>query len=178
MRMSDVRFLSLSAHVVGVVLGIACFVWLGAVNAAYLATLDQGRFVDELGRPYAAYFWPQLFVPCTFWALWQSRAWPRLVPLLGFLGGLTVAIWFNVLLLTLPYAGMYPSLPAAMLVWTLSGQRGVDAGAWFFVPIMAVNVLIWSTVGFAIGGLASTPDRRTFDETLADELFDNEVRPG
>lgn len=146
MRAPVVRVLLRFGQVLVIVAGSTCFAWMSGVHVRYLATLDHGQFTDSLGAPTVEWLWPHLFLPFVPRALWQLRDRLTPGPWLAGLVGLAAGLWFNVLLLTVPYLGAYPSLPVIILC---SHGQTMDAGAPFIVPILTANVVLWTCVGLA-----------------------------
>ena len=128
-------------------LGSVFVIWLCYVQILYLITRDRFTFIDPLGRPQAIFLLPQVGVPFAFRGLWELRKNGLHAMAVGALAGFALGGWFNVLLLTLPYMGLYPSLPCLLIGSAFSGGGTVEDGPAFFFPVMAGNILLWIGVG-------------------------------
>ena len=119
------------------------------IQIGYLATLDHEQFLPDRGRPLVD--WRHMCVPVALFLPWWWGDLPRYLRIRSALSGFLLAMWLNVLLLTVPWLGLYPSLPTAWVGMAVGGST--DSGPTFYLPIMAANILLWSAVGWCAPSL-------------------------
>jgi hypothetical protein len=135
------------------VLGLAGFavLWSCAVVFIYLLTLDEtilSGWLDVPSLPVWLFFGVlaiSQFVFRTALVVGAVILWTqgRRRVLDGFLVGLAFALWASAAFLVIPYcAGTYLSLPGLIVGAALSGWT--NAGVWYVVGMLTVNLVFWS----------------------------------
>ena len=101
------RTLLLAIRVVCLAASASCVALMTLVQFAFVTGLGAVQFVDAQGRP--QFDWINLILPVGLTLPWCIGPGTRHLTGRSALTGLIVGMWFNVLLITMPYLGMYPS---------------------------------------------------------------------
>jgi hypothetical protein len=153
-------------QVIGPLLGLASLIWLFALVIAQIILSDNSgetiaSWPSKIGRngeyPFVGvvllgvYVFVNIFglpLGCLLGARWAyDRIRPKI--LLGTLAGAIGGLWLGSLLLTVPYMGFYPNLPAFMVGMVLHRCLGIpDASPVSPIGIIAIDVLLGACFGF------------------------------
>lgn len=132
--------------------------WIFVVPATYIVTLNENIFVNYLDRIGFSNWLLALFVlyellliPISLTQIFRF-IWSRhtLGHVFGIVVGISFGLWATTLLLTLPYIGVYPNIPSAIVGTLLS--RGSNKDAAFYLSAFVTNMVMWPIVGWLIFG--------------------------
>jgi hypothetical protein len=124
---------------------------VSAVRIVFSETVAQ-FLIDRIGLvPYLA------FAAAVMLVVPVGLAWLVLAPLVGgtrgpWYGlalGFAVAVWASLCDLCVPYAGLYPNLPGAILALAVAGS-GADATWVGQLCIHATNLILWPSLGWLV----------------------------
>jgi hypothetical protein len=90
------------------------------------------------GMPYGLWLFAR-----TVW-LRSSTAWL----ISGVTLGMAVGLWLNTVAISIPYTGLFPSLPSVMVAVRMSGSRDQTPQYWLW--LYGTNLVGWTTLGAGV----------------------------
>jgi hypothetical protein len=97
-------------------------------------------------------------IPYGLWlftrAAWSRRPAAWLVP--GIAAGLAAGLWLNTVAISIPYTGLFPSLPSLMVAVRMTGSRDQTPEYWLW--LYGTNLVAWTI----LGAVVSWAYRKTF----------------
>jgi hypothetical protein len=85
----------------------------------------------------------------------RLRPWWHYPPPWGVVVGFTIGLWASSALVTVPYLGVFPSLPSVIILQAITGRQAFEGDA-CFSWLIGINLALASSVGWLLAQLRST----------------------
>jgi hypothetical protein len=135
-----------------------CFIPVLAIPATFLLNFPDAPWRDQplewMRKDLVPVYMLVIFTAVPFGLFVGTRALCRKIgsPFArGLLGGLVAMLWCDTVLISVPYIGMYPSLPSMLIAQKISGDENWGRSAWIWVLVL--NAAVWTVIGIAVAGL-------------------------